>query len=314
MKHDSTSPNCILSRKIKAHFLRVSILILAILAMSRPTLSSTDFEPLITPEQVQSLSKNELVLIDTRPSWKYLLGHIPGSINLSDWQEFTIKSNGVPGQINRDKKFIIQKLQSLGIDHRKTIVLYGDLSDKWRTDGRFFWMFEFYGFKRVALLKGGFQNWENAGFSRERGFGETPKPSSLKVSDIKFNRDILADQSWIASRLGLQNIVLIDNREKHEFDGATPYGSSRGGHIPGALHIDWREFFKSDGTLKPRKTLDALLKSEGIQPSQEIVVYCTGGVRSAMAYFVFRHLGYKVRNYDGSWWDWSRNPKLPIES
>lgn len=257
MKHDSTSPNCILSRKIKAHFLRVSILILAILVMPRPTLSSTDFEPLITPEQVQSLSKTELVLIDTRPSWKYLLGHLPGSINLSDWQEFTIKSNGVPGQINWDKKFIVQKLQSLGIDHQKTIVLYGDLSDKWRTDGRFFWMFEFYGFKRVALLKGGFQNWENAGFSRERGFGETPKPSSLKVSDIKFNRDILADQSWIASRLGSQSIVLIDNREKHEFDGATPYGSSRGGHIPGALHIDWREFFKSDGTLKPRKTLDA---------------------------------------------------------
>jgi thiosulfate/3-mercaptopyruvate sulfurtransferase len=282
--------------------------------MSRPTLSSTDFEPLITPEQVQSLSKNELVLIDTRPSWKYLRGHIPGSINLSDWKEFTIKYNGVPGQINRDKKFIIQKLQTLSIDHQKTIVLYGDLSDKWRTDGRFFWMFEFYGFKRVALLKGGFQNWENAGFSKERGFGDTLKPSLLKVSDIKFNWDILADQNWIASRLGSQNIVLIDNREKHEFDGATPYGSSRGGHIPGALHIDWREFFKSDGTLKPRKTLDALLKSKDIQPSREIVVYCTGGVRSAMAYFVFRHLGYKVRNYDGSWWDWSRNPKLPIES
>jgi len=32
-----------------------------------------------------------------------------------------------------------------------------------------------------------------------------------------------------------------------------------------------------------------------------------------MAYFVLRHLGYKVRNYDGSWWDWSQNPKLPIE-
>jgi thiosulfate/3-mercaptopyruvate sulfurtransferase len=114
--------------------------------------------------------------------------------------------------------------------------------------------------------------------------------------------------------LGSQNIILIDNREKHEFDGATPYGSSRGGHIPGALHIDWREFFKSDGTLKPRATLDSLLKSKGIQSNREIVVYCTGGVRSAMAYFVFRYLGYKVRNYDGSWWDWSHNPKLPIES
>jgi len=314
MKHDITSPNCILSRKIKAVFLRVSILALGILGIPQLALPTPDFELLITPERVQFLPKNERILIDTRPSWKYLLGHIPGAINLNDWKEFTVRSNGVKGQINQDKEFIVQKLRSLGIDPQKTIIIYGDLSDKWRTDGRFFWMFEFYGFKRVAILKGGFQNWGKAGFSQTRGFGQTPKPSGLKTSDINFNRDILADQGWIASRLGSQNIALIDNREKHEFDGATPYGSFRGGHIPGALHIDWREFFTSDGNLKTRETLYSLLKSKGIQSNREIVVYCTGGVRSAMAYFVFRHLGYKVRNYDGSWWDWSHNLKLPIES
>jgi len=314
MKHDSTSPNCILSSKIKAGFLTVSILALAIIAKPQPALSNPDIELLITPNQVQSLPENERVLIDTRPSWKYLLGHVPGALNLSSWKEFTHKSNGVPGQINQDKEFIVQKLRDLGIAPQKTIIIYGDLSDKWRTDGRFFWMFEFYGFKRVVLLKGGFQNWKNAGLSKERGFGQTPKPSSLKESDISFNRNILADQSWIVSRLGSPDLALVDNREKHEFDGATPYGSSRGGHIPGALHIDWREFFTSVGNLKSRETLDSLLKSKGIQPSQEVVVYCTGGIRSAMAYFVFRSLGYKVRNYDGSWWDWSQNPKLPIES
>ena len=282
--------------------------------MPQAAFSNTDFELLISPQQVQTIPKNERVLIDTRPSWKFLLGHISGAINLSDWKEFTVKTNRVPGQINQDKEFIVGRLRSLGIYPEKTIVIYGDLLDKWRTDGRFFWMFEFYGFKRVALLQGGFQNWEKSGFPKSRGFGKTPKPSTLQTSDIEFNRNILANQDWIASRLGSEKIALIDNREKHEFEGATPYGSSRGGHIPGALHIDWREFFKSDGTLKPRKILNSLLKSKGIQPNQEIVVYCTGGVRSAMAYFVFRHLGYKVRNYDGSWWDWSRNPKLPVES
>jgi thiosulfate/3-mercaptopyruvate sulfurtransferase len=314
MKHDSTSPNCILSRKIKAAFRRVSLLTLGVMALSQPALSSADFEPLITPEQVQSIPKSERVLIDTRPSWKYLLGHIPGAININDWKEFTVNSDGVPGQINQDKKFIVQKLRSLGIDHHKTIIIYGDVLNKWRTDGRFFWMFEFYGFKRVALLKGGLQNWEKAGFSKERGFGQTPKSSTLEASGINFNQSILANQSWIASRLGSPDIALIDNREKYEFDGATPYGSSQGGHIPGALHIDWREFFESNGDLKPREALDSLLQSKGVRSNQEIVVYCTGGVRSAMAYFVFRYLGYKVKNYDGSWWDWSHNPKLPIES
>jgi thiosulfate/3-mercaptopyruvate sulfurtransferase len=272
-----------LSSKIKAGLLTVSIIALAIIARPQPALSNADFELLITPDKVQSLPENERVLIDTRPSWKYMLGHIPGAVNLNSWKEFTLKSDGVPGQINQDKGFIVQKLRVLGITAQKTIIIYGDLSDKWRTDGRFFWMFEYYGFKRVALLKGGFQNWKNAGLPKERGFGQTPKSSAFKASDISFNRDILADQNWIASRLGSPDLALVDNREKHEF-------------------------------LKPRETLDTLLKSKGIQPSQEVVVYCTGGVRSAMAYFVFRSLGYKVRNYDGSWWDWSHNPKLPIES
>ena len=303
-----------MSRKIKVAFLRVFILTLGIIAMSQTAFSNTDFESLINPQQVQAIPENERVLIDTRSSWKYLLGHIPGAINISDWKEFTVTSDGVPGQINQDKKFIVRKLRSLGIDHQKSIIIYGDMLDKWRTDGRFFWMFEFYGFKRVALLKGGFQNWGKAGFPKSRGFGETPHPSNLETSDIHFNRDTLADQKWIASRLGSPDMVLIDNREKHEYEGATPYGSSKGGHIPGALHINWREFFGSNGSLKPREALSSLLRSKGIQPEQQIVVYCTGGVRSAMAYFVFRYLGYKVKNYDGSWWDWSHNPKLPVES
>ncbi len=314
MKHDITSLNRSLSRKIKALFLWVSILSFGIAGAAPPALSNSDFEPLITVQELKSLPKNQRVLIDTRPSWKYLLGHIPGAINLSDWKDFTVQSGGVPGQINQDKKFIVQELRSLGIDPQKTIIIYGDLTDKWRTAGRFFWMFEFYGFKRTALLKGGILHWKKAGFAIERGLGEDPQPSAWKDSDIKFDREVMADQNWIVPKLNSKDIAIIDNREKHEFDGATPYGSPRGGHIPGALHIDWREFFEKDGTLKPRKTLGSLLSARGIEARQEIVVYCTGGVRSAMAYFVFRYLGYKVRNYDGSWWDWSHNTKLPVGS
>ncbi len=314
MKHDITSLSRILSRKMKALFLGVSILIFGLAGSSSPALSSSDFAPFITVQQLQSLPPDQRVVIDTRPVWKYLLGHIPGAVNLSDWMKFSTRIGGVRGQINQDKNFIVEQLRALGIDDPKTIVVYGDPTDKWRTDGRFFWMFEFYGFTRTALLKGGFQHWEQAGFPIHRGFGTDPQTSSLKVSELHFNRDILADQRWIAARLGAKDLVLIDNREKHEYEGATPYGSTRGGHIPGARHIDWRDFFKSDGTLKSREELGSLLKSKDIQPGQHIVVYCTGGVRSAMAYFVFRYLGYTIRNYDGSWWDWSHNPKLPIES
>ena len=61
------------------------------------------------------------------------------------------------------------------------------------------------------------------------------------------------------------------------------------------------------------ENLTTLLAKKGIRADQEIVVYCTGGVRSGMAYYAFRSMGYSVRNYDGSWWDWSSQTKLPIE-
>ena len=85
----------------------------------------------------------------------------------------------------------------------------------------------------------------------------------------------------------------------------------RGGHIPRALHIDWRNFYTSDGRLKKREDLNYFLTSLGVEHNQEVVVYCTGGVRSGMAYFALKTLGFEPRNYDGSWWDWSHNSSLP---
>ena len=56
------------------------------------------------------------------------------------------------------------------------------------------------------------------------------------------------------------------------------------------------------------------LQDKGIQDSQELVCYCTGGVRSAWLYFVLKLVGYqKIRNYPGSWWEWSRDFACPVE-
>lgn len=313
MKHDLTNLNASLSRKIRQlrHF--NGLILLLILLTPHTAFSRSENTPLLTLQQFQKLANHEVVLIDTRSSWKFLMGHIPGARHLGDWQDFTVKQDGIPGQLNRDRQFLADRLKNLGVDHSKWIVIYGDPEDKWRTDGRFFWMFEYLGFEKVALLEGGYTDWSRAGLPAERGGESDPAPSALKASDIKFNPDVIADQHWIKDRLGSDRVVLIDNRERDEYDGKTPYGSMRGGHIPGAIHIDWREFFNGEGKLKPLTQLNRMLKQHGITPGQEIVVYCTGGVRSAMAYFVFRFLGYNARNYDGSWWDWSHNRALPVE-
>ena len=294
---------------------KVNILLILSLFMSgiySPQSFASEVELLMTPAMVSAIPEHQRVVVDTRSSWKFVLSHIPGAINLGDWQEFTHTVNGVKGFLNEDKSFIANKLSPLGVSTDKTIVIYGEPNDPWRTDGRFFWMFERYGFQRVALLDGGLAGWKQAGKKIQRGRQNSTLQSNLTTNNINLNNQVIADKALIKKVLLDKNFRIIDNRIRKEFDGTTPYGSPRGGHIPNAIHIHWPKFFQTNGNLKTLPALNSLLDQNGIRPDQEIIVYCTGGVRSAMAYFVFRYMGFKVRNYDGSWWDWSRS-SFPIE-
>ncbi len=310
MKHDGTSGARVLSRKITAYILLVLSLFVA--EVHVPQSFAEASELLITPEKLSNLPKDQRIVVDTRPSWKFLLGHIPGAVNLDDWREFTHEVKGVKGLLNDDKVFVVKKFAPLGFSAEKSIIVYGELDDPWRTDGRFFWMFEYYGFRKVSLLDGGFASWKRAGKKIERGLqNPAPQPES-SLRNLNLNTKVIADNLMINRVFSSDNFMIIDNRTRREFDGDTPYGSPKGGHIPNAVHIHWSKFFQADGTLKTPPALNSLLRQNKIRADQEIIVYCTGGVRSAMAYFVFRHLGFKVRNYDGSWWDWSRS-SFPVE-
>jgi thiosulfate/3-mercaptopyruvate sulfurtransferase len=310
MKPDITSAARNLSRKIRGIFYLVTGIILMGLSPQKNPIS----ELLLTPSALKKIPAEQRVIIDTRAKWKFLSGHIPGAINMSNWREFTTKKDGIKGILIEDKTFISDTFSALGLNLMQPIIIYGEPSDPWRTDGRFFWMFERYGFAKVALLDGGLDTWKQSGGIVERGFQKERKFTKINLETLKLNPNVIADKALINDILLNKKYVLIDNRTQKEFQGATPYGSDRGGHIPNAKHIHWPDFFKINGTLKSTIDLSHLLQSAGVRSDQEVIVYCTGGVRSAMAYFVFRYLGFKVRNYDGSWWDWSKDSNLPIET
>jgi thiosulfate/3-mercaptopyruvate sulfurtransferase len=309
MKLDITSAARNLSRKIRGIF----YLLIGMLFMGVSPHKSAIPELLLTTSTLKKIPAEQRVIIDTRAKWKFLTGHIPGAISMSNWKEFTTKKNGIRGILIEDKTFISDTFSSLGLNPKQSIIVYGEPNDPWRTDGRFFWMFERYGFTKVALLDGGLDSWKESGGTVEKGFQKKRNFSKIAPEIFKLNPNTLADKYLINKVLFNDGYILIDNRTQKEFQGATPYGSVRGGHIPNAKHIHWPDFFKKDGTLKSATDLSYLLQNAGVQPDQEVIVYCTGGVRSAMAYFVFRYMGFKVRNYDGSWWDWSQDSNLPIE-
>jgi thiosulfate/3-mercaptopyruvate sulfurtransferase len=79
------------------------------------------------------------------------------------------------------------------------------------------------------------------------------------------------------------------------------------------VHLEWRELLDSTGHLKPREALEGPLHALGLRRDRTVIVYCTGGVRSAEAFWMLRALGFTdVRNFDGSWYEWSFDKTKPV--
>jgi sulfur-carrier protein adenylyltransferase/sulfurtransferase len=94
------------------------------------------------------------------------------------------------------------------------------------------------------------------------------------------------DASRARELLAEADAAAVDVRERDEWEE---------GHIPGAVHI-------------PRGSLEGRIENAVPDRSQAIVVYCSGGSRSAFAARTLEELGYEnVASLAGGFTDWKRN-------
>ena len=140
------------------------------------------------------------------------------------------------------------------------------------------------------------------------------RPVPLGTYQPRANRNRIATAEWIRQRLGLEkNPLVLDARSPKEYSGDMAPAGMRGGHIPGAVNLDWRETITENGRFKTPEELRRLLQKHGVDFDREVVTYCNSGTRSSQLYFVLRLLGHPmVRNYDGSWLDWGSRLEFPV--
>jgi thiosulfate/3-mercaptopyruvate sulfurtransferase len=250
-----------------------------------------------------------IVEVDTSPE-PYKDVHIPGAIF---WNIFTDLL--MPDlRMNLDPKAIEKLLSHSGIANDTTVVAYGSYPG---TGAWIFWLLKTFGHDRVYVLNGGHQKWLAEGRPLATEFSKFP-PTEYHAKAPDTNLRVL--QPEVQASLSQPDTVLLDVRTAQEYCGEVfmmkpPQGTERGGHIPGAVHIEHILTLNDDGTFKSAQELHNLYSSQGITAGKQIFPYCAIGGRSAYTWFVLKYLlGYpKVRNYDGSWNEWSRLPDAAIE-
>lgn len=195
----------------------------------------------------------------------------------------------------------------MGLTGKETVVVYE--SGFGMRAARVGWMLEYAGIRKVFLLEGGFQAWRKSHFATEKQLAN-PSHQAFKVRPVS---TILASAHQIRSS---KSSIVLDVRTEGEFTGNEGREcDKRKGRIPRARWLEWNTFIQDRKRFKTRSEIASVLKEKGLSKNRSVVVtYCHRGARAAAAYYALRSLGFgNVRNYVGSWHEWSARKNLPVE-
>ncbi|OGT84840.1 MAG: hypothetical protein A3H91_08845 [Gammaproteobacteria bacterium RIFCSPLOWO2_02_FULL_61_13] len=244
-------------------------------------------------------------LLDTGAGFRaYLAGHIPGAqyAHLHDHlSDEPVTDHGrhplpTPGRLT-------QVFSGFGIGPGSQVIVYdaggGSIA------GRLWWMLQYMGHRKAAVLDGGWQAWLELGVEQETGefhrpvarFAGTPNPHMLVRLDE-------------VSQLPL----LLDSREPARYAGEVETIDPVAGHIPGARNHFWKHNLDATGRFLPAGRLrQQHLAMYGATDPGDVTFYCGSGVSACHNVLAATAAGLPMpRLYVGSWSEWCADPARPV--
>jgi thiosulfate/3-mercaptopyruvate sulfurtransferase len=243
--------------------------------------------------------------------------HIAGSVfidldvDLSDKSDAADKMSGGRHPLPSREKFAAW-VGAMGITPETQVIVYDRNGCNYC--GRAWWMLQWIGHERVAVLDGGLQAWVAAGGAVQAG------ESLLKADFTKKNYPIapvnigLIAINLVADAARSGSHAIIDARATQRFRGEVEPIDPIAGHIPGALNrpftinLNEQGFFKSPAQLKAE--FDALL---GGRDASKVIHHCGSGVSAVPNVLAMQIAGYPPSQlFAGSWSEWSNRADLPV--
>lgn len=259
-----------------------------------------DFPWIVDAAAARSLIGEGAAVVDARKDDVRAHDPLPGAVVLP-WTRLTFADIPDKGRLLEDDEALAALLGATGLSTAQPVLVVTNSLAGGGEDGRQVWALRTLGHSRVALVDGGVAALRAAG-----PLTITPPAGGGFAVHRQPRWEISREELRQAVAEGA--VAVLDTRETREYQGETPHGEARGGIVPGARHLWYRNLVGPDGRILPREQVAARLNGLGIGPDSDIVAYCTGGVRAGFVTTVLSHYGYRVRNYAGSMWHWAAGP------
>ena len=213
----------------------------------------------------EHLHDPELRIIDCGMPDAYNRAHIPGAVGLPHPY---LKGKADSLHVMPGPEFE-ELMEARGIGNDSTVVLYDDNASLYAA--RVWWVFDHFGHTRARVLNGGFNRWLHEGRPMT---AQVPHVTRSTFNAVEDNHG-LCTLDELRSCIDDPSVVVWDVRTSQEWTGEADRGNSRRGHVPGAVHLEWRNLMEGppERRFKPAEELGRIVSALGLTPENRVVTY-----------------------------------------
>lgn len=239
----------------------------------------------------------------------YAGGHIPGAHYLHLERDLSGAKTGKNGRHPLpDRAALVDTLASHGLMQGQQVVAYDAQGGMFAA--RLWWLLRWLGHDSVALLDGGLQAWQGAGYALET------EPAGRKQGNFKAGAPlaVTVDAHALEQNLTTHERLVVDARSPDRYRGENETIDPVAGHIPGAVNRFFKDNLGSDGRFKPAHTLrDEFKAVVGSTQPEHVVLQCGSGATACHNALAMEIAGlHGAALYPGSWSEWCADPSRPV--